>query len=64
MFLALLAANVAVAVGLWRWDPVWVLARAARVGGRQTRRALASLMLLVAGLALAVLAGTAVASLS
>lgn len=64
VFLALLAANVALAVGWWRRDPVGTLARAARVGGRQTRRALASLGLMTVGMALVASIGLAVVSAS
>ncbi len=63
-YLALLAAEAALAAGWWRLDLLGRAARWTPVKGRQAARAVGSLMLLVAGLALAVLVGAAVASLS
>ncbi|MEE8369620.1 MAG: hypothetical protein V3S00_02490, partial [Dehalococcoidia bacterium] len=61
--LALLAVSAGWAFGWWRRDPVWRLGRLAPVKGRQAARALGSLALMAAGLAVVASIGLAIVSL-
>ncbi len=63
-FLALLAAHVGLAAGWWRLDVVGSAVRPVPVSGRQTKRALGSLVLMTLGVVAAAAVGVIVVNVS